>query len=299
MPTACEPCPGKSQAARSSPRPCLGSTRLFGRRGSALHRRGPCSGRTRRTRDAGPTGSPQLGQAIRFGAATLSWLARRMSRFERLVRRLGTATTLSLTALTETAARDYVLFLSLRSGTQARVDASSSAALAASLKALRPDTWASLRTQGDHRNSQQELVADEVVEDDRVAVVGDDVGLFGRPPRLVLVVALRRACRLPPRALGGRARRGRSALRARAPRPGSRQREQGTTQVGRERAAHDHVGPAPREAQVELAVALGRPDLGALEDAAEPAAGIGQLEVLAARVEVAARERRIRWSWGS
>jgi hypothetical protein len=40
----------------------------------------------------GITGSPQLGHGTMFGAETLSCCARRMSRFERLLRRLGTAT---------------------------------------------------------------------------------------------------------------------------------------------------------------------------------------------------------------
>ena len=114
------------------------------------------------------------------------------------------------------------LVLEPQQGAQARVDARRPRRSARHLMALRPDTRACLRTQGDHRNSQQELVPDEVVQDDRVALVGDDVGLAGVDLGLVaLVAALASPC--APRVLGPR---GRSALRgpARAPVRGSASR---------------------------------------------------------------------------
>src|SRR5262249_44706239 len=43
--------------------------------------------------------SPQFGQAMTFGAVTLSWCARRMSRRERLVLRLGVPTGHSFVSL--------------------------------------------------------------------------------------------------------------------------------------------------------------------------------------------------------
>src|SRR5580693_7873568 len=116
-------------------------------------------------------GSPQLGQGAMLGAATLSWLARRMLRFERLVLRLGTATAASpynlLRVLLEAEQRE-----------QAGVDGVDRGGLRLLGGCLGLDTRAGLRTQGDHRDPEQELVPDEVVEDHGLPVERDEVRLI-------------------------------------------------------------------------------------------------------------------------
>src|ERR1700733_12297562 len=125
-----------------------------------------------------------MGQGGGFGAVTLSWFARRILLFERLVLRLGTAT----------AASPYNLLrvlLEAEQRAQAGVDAidvGSRYGLLGSKWGL--DTRASLRTQGDHRDPEEQLVTDEVVEDEGLAVVGDEIGLLRG--EVVVVLSARR-----------------------------------------------------------------------------------------------------------
>ena len=101
-----------------------------------------------------------------LGAATLSWFARRMSRLDRLLRRLGVA--IFLRALLET-----------KQGAEARIDRRHCRLRLFCSGRTRADTFAALGTQGNHGDGEQELVADQVVQYERFAVVGDHVGRFG------------------------------------------------------------------------------------------------------------------------
>src|SRR5678815_207059 len=97
------------------------------------------------------------------GAVTLSWFARRMLRFDRVVRRFGTATALLL------------LFLCLhpQKRGQTRVDRFGSLFWVG-----RGNTRAILGAQGDHGDFEQQIVTDEVVEDDVFPVVWQDCLLY-------------------------------------------------------------------------------------------------------------------------
>src|SRR4051794_19369784 len=100
-------------------------------------------------------GSPQLAQAARFGAVTLSWLARRMLRLERLVRRFGRATVSLL----------LVIRLQAEQRRESRIDARFFAAVALTCGRVRGggvNTRAVLRAQGDHRDFEDELVPEKL-----------------------------------------------------------------------------------------------------------------------------------------
>src|ERR1019366_4565513 len=216
-----------------------------------------------------------------------------MSRFDRLVRRLGTATTTLLdwgywgSGTLERAPGRLGLVLELQEGEKAGVDPR----VIVAHRILRADTWAGLGTQGDHRNPQQKLVPHELIEDQVVALVEDDVGLFGRELRVVEVVGvlglfvflLFRA----PRGRGAALRDGQGAqLFVNGHDGGLEAARAGDHQRGREAAADHDVGPALRQAQVEIAVALGRPDVGALESAPQPGSAEREVEALASGVEL-------------
>src|ERR1019366_5302757 len=66
---------------------------------------------------------------------------------------------------------------------------------------------------------------------------------------------------------------------------GSRHRE-----LGRKSAPDHHVGPAPREPELELTVAFGGADARALEGAPEPCGPHRQLEALASGIELVDRK---------
>ena len=103
---------------------------------------------------------------------TLSWFARRMLRLDRLVRRLGTATAYSFD---QTQLRRLVPERQQRR--EPRVDVLLFGRSLDVGSGGGGHTRAVVRAQGNHGDPEQELVPDEVVEHDGLAVVGQGVGL--------------------------------------------------------------------------------------------------------------------------
>src|SRR4051812_43985367 len=106
-----------------------------------------------------------------------------MLRLDRLVRRLGTATWLLLL---------LVHLLEAQKRCEARIDrhvgAYISVRAGGASARRRANTRAILRAQGNHGGLEDELVANEVVEDDGLPLIRNDVGLFGGELDLFVLV---------------------------------------------------------------------------------------------------------------
>lgn len=147
---------------------------------------------------------------------------------------------------------------------------------------LGPDTRTCLRTQGNHRNSEQELVAHQVVEHQQIAIVRDGIGVT-RPVFVGIVHRLFAA--------GGVAcEREGAQLLANDDLGGLKAPSAGNRQLGLQRAANHHVSAALGQPQIELTVGEPRTDLCGLEGGANPRRAHRQPKVATGRVEVMDRD---------
>jgi DNA-binding MarR family transcriptional regulator len=153
-------------------------------------------------------------------------------------------------------------------------------AVGGSFGSLGPDTRARLGTQGDHRDPEENLVADQVIHDYRFAVVGDDVRLVcGYVVLFAGIMVARSRCGDPGDEEG--------AQRFVHDYPGRPEAAcAGDDELGRYRPSNHDVRAAFRHANLELTVALGRLDVGPLDDPANPRRTHFEAELLAGCVEV-------------
>jgi hypothetical protein len=188
--------------------------------------------------------------------------------FDRLLRRLGTATAISFSGLLQPQQRSHP-----------RIDLGGYRGF----DGLGPDTWATLRTQGDHRDCEKELVTHQIVENEGISVVVKEVGVIGA--RLDLFVRNSGV----PFALD----RQRAYVLAYRNARRVETSGAGNVELGRHSAAHNYIASTARNADVELPIAPRGCDVGTFQRAAQPRGPNGEPKMLSSRIEVMNRDGKL------